>query len=606
MVVELSCLPESFEALRAVVPEGFNLSERIIDPVIIIDHVDGCTVAKLAGSRLVRGVRNVYPTPSSRHCWVVDSTVFRPLPRDSVDIFSDLLAGNDPDNLTYSVAIGILRSDNAVMGAVAGEAFLRSGRVAAEDYSGQITIPGLTAELFPYQARGVRWMRDTISHTGGLILADEMGLGKTLQIIALLLTGPLPVSAPALIICPTSLIANWVREFARFAPEVTVLIHRGAHRAGIFRELQKTNVVIATYDTVVNDISIFSAFEGSWVICDEAQAIKNPDSIRRQAIASIPRRRAIPMTGTPVENTLLDLWSLADFAIPGLLSTRDAFEVEFPDSKEAAQALGRLTDQIILKRLVADVAGDLPERTDIEFPLELDERLIDHYRQVREETIAKYPIAGAMVATLHLQMVCAHPWLRRTDADADGDQAALNRDPSIPLMTPKMERAVELLREAFINGNKVIVFALFNRIGDLLREACAGLPSAYWGAINGSTQQDQRQAIIDAFSAYDGPGCLVLNPKAAGAGLNITAATIVIHFTPVWNPALEAQASARAHRRGQTKPVRIYHLFYEDTVERVMIDRSLWKRELGNETVPVSSRDATDLKRALNIAPGKT
>ena len=138
-----------------------------------------------------------------------------------------------------------------------------------------------------------------------------------------------------------------------------------------------------------------------------------------------------------------------------------------------------------------------------------------------------------------------------------------------------------------------------------MKEAFSGFPDAYWGAINGSTPQEGRQAIIDDFSTHNGPGCLILNPKAAGAGLNITAATVVIHFTPVWNPALEAQASARAHRRGQTQPVTVYRLFYKDTVEEVMIDRSLWKSELANESVPVSSRDATDLKRALEIAPEK-
>ena len=130
------------------------------------------------------------------------------------------------------------------------------------------------------------------------------------------------------------------------------------------------------------------------------------------------------------------------------------------------------------------------------------------------------------------------------------------------------------------------------------------LPSAYWGAINGSTPQEERQQIVEAFSAHEGPGCLVLNPKAAGAGLNITAATVVIHFTQAWNPALEAQASARAHRRGQTEPVTIYRLFYEDTVERVMVDRSRWRRDLGNEAVPVSTRESKDLERALTLRPG--
>lgn len=601
---DFGSLPQSFEELRKVVPDGFTLSERIIDPVIMLTRNGNRIVARLAGCRRLRGIKRIHPAPGNHHSWVLDGQVIRPLPRDAGSIFFSLLDGKNPDDLSYSAAIRLIRDQPSVMAVEADETFLTTGKVAAESLAGEIVIPGLTANLFPYQARGIRWMRDTISQTGGLILADEMGLGKTLQVIALLVMEPPPPTAPALIVCPTSLIANWLREFVRFAPSLTVMVHRGPHRAGIYRGLQRTNVVISTYDTTVNDISIFSAFEWSWVICDEAQAIKNPDSNRRQAVAKIPRRYAIPMTGTPVENTLLDLWSLADFAIPSMLGSRHEFEEEFPDSLESAQALGHLTDPIILKRRVADVAGDLPERIDIDLPLEFDDRLADHYRQVLQDTRAKYPVAGDLVATLQLQLVCAHPWLRRADdADVDGDRALLNRDPSIPLMTPKMERTVELLRESFFNSRKVIIFALFNRTGDLLREASAGLPPAFWGAINGSTPQSERQPIIDAFSAHDGPGCLILNPKAAGAGLNITAATVVIHFTPVWNPALEAQASARAHRRGQTLPVTVYRLFYEDTVEQVMIDRSSWKSELGNEIVPLASRDATDLERALRIAP---
>lgn len=605
-MADVPSLPISFEALRSCPPEGFTLSERVIDPVIIIDRVGQSIVARLAGVRSLRGGRSVHRAPSNRHAWVVDGSIIRPLPRDVANLFVELLRGAVPDNLTYSEAIRLIRDTGAVIAAEPEEAFLRAGRVVAEDLESDIAIPGLTATLFPYQARGVRWMWETTKNTGGIILADEMGLGKTLQIIALLLMDPPKPNVPALIVCPTSLIANWVREFERFAAGITLMVHRGPNRAGVYRELQKASVVITTYDTMVNDISIFSSFEWSWVICDEAQAIKNPDSNRRRAIATIPRRRTIPMTGTPVENSLLDLWSLADFAIPGLLGSRCEFEAAYPDSIESAQSVGRYTDPVILKRRVADVASDLPERIDIDLPLELDDQLAEHYLMVRETTLAKYPVAGALVATLQLQLVCAHPWLRRDEeSDADGEEARVARTNEYPLMTPKMERAVALLQEAFFNGRKVIIFALFNRIGDLLKEAFSGFPDAFWGGINGSTPQEERQAIIDDFTGYDGPGCLVLNPKAAGAGLNITAATVVIHFTPVWNPALEAQASARAHRRGQTQPVTVYRLFYKDTVEEVMIDRSLWKSELANESVPVSSRDAADLKRALEIAPEK-
>jgi SNF2 family DNA or RNA helicase len=605
-VTDLASLPEVFEKLRKDIPAGYTLSERVLDPVVLLERAGGHIVARLAGTRMVKGARSVIAAPTNSHAWVVDETIIRPLPRDVSVLLEEALGGTDPSDVRFSEAIRLLRSPPESIGTVPGPTLLQSGRVAADTHTDELKIEGLHAVLFPYQARGVQWMWETIGQTGGIILADEMGLGKTIQIIALLMLDPPVKSSPALIVCPTSLIANWVREIDRFAPTLSVIVHRGSHRAGIFRDLQRASVVITTYDTMVNDISLFSSFEWSWLICDEAQAIKNPHSNRRKAVVTIPRRRAVPMTGTPVENTLLDLWSLADFAIPGLLGDHSTFVVEFPDTEDAAKALGLLTDPIILKRRVADVAGDLPERIDIDIPIELDEQLIEHYRYVRESTIAKYPVAGALVATLQLQLFCAHPWLRQDDPAFEIEDASLEHGSTFPLVTPKMDRTVQLLHEAFHNGRKVIVFALFNRVGDLIREAFKDFPAPYWGAINGSTPQERRQPIIDEFSEHAGPACLILNPKAAGAGLNITAATVVIHYTPVWNPAVEAQASARAHRRGQTEPVTVYRLFYIRTVEEVMIDRALWKSELANDAVPVSTRDASDLRRALQIMPEKS
>lgn len=606
-MLDLEKLPTSFRELVHSPPNGYTLSDRILDAEVQIDRTEGRINARLVGVRTIKGHRRLLNTPSSEHAWVQDGNTLLPLPSDAPETLKSMLAGSDPENLTFKTAIDLLRDETGIIPVSSTERFRASGTEAAAPLQDSVEISGLQATLYPYQAKGVEWMRRTLKNTSGLILADEMGLGKTLQIIALLLMDKPPESAPALVVCPTSLITNWVREIGQFGPSLSVHVHRGPGRTGVFRGLQKSNVVITTYDTMVNDIALFSAFEWTWVICDEAQAIKNPDSNRRRAITSILRRRAIPMTGTPVENTLLDLWSLIDFAIPGLLGTRGEFETDYPDSLDAAAELSRITDPVILRRRVSDVADDLPERIDIDLPLDLDEDLMDHYRAVREEALERYPVAGALVATLQLQLVCAHPWLRQTRMDdIDGEFAEVDRSSDLSLMTSKMERTVELLHEAFINGRKVIVFALFNRLGGIIHEAAKGLPEAYWGAINGRTDQSDRQKIIDEFSAHDGPGCLVLNPKAAGAGLNITAATIVIHYTPVWNPALEAQASARAHRRGQTLPVTVYHLFYEDTVERVMLDRSAWKHQLGNEIMPMATRDRDDIVRALAIQPGKS
>ena len=598
-------LPADFRQISAAPPQGWELSSRVVQPEIRIRKEGAGFALHVAGTKTVRGEKKVWDAPGPDYNWVADGNVIRPLPHNTPAIVRQMLGGQLPKTLSFPDVVRLVRLGNPDIPVIAEESVFHSAQSAAADLRPDQDIPGLHATLFPYQAQGVAWMDQTIRHTGGLILADEMGLGKTIQIIALLLCEKPETSRPALIICPTSLIANWRKEIMKFAPELSVLIHRGHNRTGITAGLQRAQVVLSTYDTVVNDISIFAGMPWSWLICDEAQALKNPDSGRRQAVGRIPRQRTIPMTGTPVETSLLDLWSLADLAIPGLLGSREDFEADHPDSEESAKNLARLTDPVVLCRKVRDVAGDLPERIDIDLPLELGDELSRRYDEVLAETLEKYPVAGNLVATGQLQLFCAHPWLQGSgDPERDQD-AGIDPSAGMPLVTPKVERAIAILEEAFRSGRKVLVFAIFNRCGEIIREAAQGrLPDAYWGAINGSTPQEERQAIVDAFSGHDGPGCLVLNPKAAGAGLNITAATVVIHFTQAWNPALESQASARAHRRGQTEPVYIYRLFYEDTVERVMIDRSQWRRELGNEAVPVSTRDADDLRRALSIRPG--
>lgn len=599
--------PKDFRDLLAAPPAGMAISERLIEPCLRISGENGVFGVRLFGAHRVRGVTSMLEAPSMRHNWVADLKTIRPLPYDTPDLVRTLLPARGGGTLSFSQALALVRKDSDAICIVADESVFSPAKTSADKITGLSPVLGLNADLFPYQARGVAWMLSTIRHTGGIILADEMGLGKTIQIISLLLSERPTTSQPALIVCPTSLIANWRKEILRFGPELSILIHRGPERTGVSTGLQRSDVVITTYDTLVNDETIMLGVTWSWLICDEAQAVKNPDSNRRRVAGSIRRLRTVPLTGTPVETSLTDLWSLADLAIPDLLGSREEFQRTYPDDEASARAVSRLTDPIVLRRRVADVAGDLPQRTDIDIPLELGPQLSELYTQVRDETLAKYPVAGAMVAAGQLQLFCAHPWLRGGGAGPDdgNEDAEVTRANDAPLMTPKMERAIAIIREAFENNRKVLLFALYNRCGGLIREASAGLPSAYWGAINGSTPQEERQAIVDAFSAHDGPGCLVLNPKAAGAGLNITAATIVIHFTQAWNPALEAQASARAHRRGQTQPVQIYRLFYEDTVERVMIDRSTWRRELGNEAVPISTRDEADLRLALSIGPAR-
>ena len=595
--------PADYREVTRGLPEGWQASERVVDPIILLRRTDTGFRLDLAGRRTVRGETKTWNAPSPDHNWVADDMVIRPLPYDVRRVVREIVGSGDYTKLSFAEVVRLLRLEQLEIPIEPHESVFLPAKEAAQDFDDNLTVAGLNATLYPYQARGVAWMLRTLRHTGGVILADEMGLGKTIQIISLLLLERPDEQRPALIVCPSSLLANWRREILSFAPELSLLIHRGHQRTGVVSGLQRAQIVLVTYDTVVNDRAIFTGFRWRWLICDEAQALKNPDSTRRQVIGSLRSDFAVPMTGTPVETSLRDLWSLIDLAIPELLGSRKHFEDNFPDTESSAKNLSLLTDPVILRRRVKDVADDLPDRIQIDVPLELGQELCEKYNDVRRETLEKYPVAGALVATGQLQLFCAHPWLRGNSGDETDEDAVVSRSRDLPLLTPKMERAVSIIEEAFLSGKKILLFAIYNRCGDLIRKASEALVPAYWGAINGSTPQEKRQEIVDEFSAHDGPGCLVLNPKAAGTGLNITAATIVIHYTLSWNPALEAQASARAHRRGQTEPVYIYRLFYENTIERIMIERSEWRNELGNEAVPISSRDKDDLRRALDLAP---
>jgi SNF2 family DNA or RNA helicase len=435
----------------------------------------------------------------------------------------------------------------------------------------------------------------------------KMGLGKTIQILALLLLNPPGNQNPALIACPTSLITNWCREIEKFAPSFTYLVHRGSNRTGYYKNLMRSDIVITTYDTLVNDISAITGVEWSYLICDEAQAVKNPNSRRREKLATVPRTFTIPVTGTPIETSLMDLWSLADLAIPGLLGTKHYFGSLYPDSEDGARELSIVTDPIILKRQVKDVAGDLPERTNINLPISMSDIEAVEYERIRKEVLDEYGPAGPLVAVGQLSLFTAHPWLRIRDTDDDNweDNIELHENDAFTLITPKVEACLNILAEAFMRNKKVLIFASYNYCGHLLKRAGErlSLPNAYWNAINGSTPQDERQSIVDEYTEHLGPAALVLNPRAAGAGLNITAATIVVHYTQNWNPALEMQASARAHRRGQEMPVTVYRLFYENTVEETMIARCEWRANIADIAVAISNRENQDREAALTSSP---
>lgn len=587
----------NFENIDALDLTDCRVDDRFLQPVVAIERdQDGVLLAFLEGWRSTRQGPIRYRFPTLRHDWAFIGGVVRRIPSDAPPIIERLLGAKSDGILDLTNLLRMSRTEADVRVHIEPEALLMT---EAGELHGDNTPEGLQAELFDYQAQGVAWMADRTRKAGGFILADEMGLGKTIQVIALLLQFRPSPESPALIVAPTTLLTNWQQELIKFAPSLTHLLHRGAGRAGLARDLQRADIIITTYDTLSLDRALMESVRWKWIILDEAQAVRNPETARRQAIEGLSRDHLVPMTGTPVETTLRDLWSLMDLALPGLLGSLDSFEASYDDEVDDAGALSAIVGGLILRRRVEDVASDLPERIDIDLPVDSDQKFHDKYAQVRERVIEKYPQAGHLVAVNQLSMYCAHHAFAEREGVAI--EEVLRNLPYNQLLSPKLETTLELLYEAFMNGRKVLIFSNFNGTVELFKRVAGTLPKAYWNAINGSTAQGDRQKIVEEFSHYDGPGCLILNPNAAGAGLNITAATIVIHFTLYWNPALEAQASARAHRRGQTQPVRVYRLYYPETVEEIMLERSRRRREMGDAAMQDAEAEKADLRRAIGM-----
>lgn len=418
--------------------------------------------------------------------------------------------------------------------------------------------PGLTASLYPYQMSGFAKLAGIVSHDVGALLCDEMGLGKTVQAIALLLDQK--HRGQSLVIAPSSLLTNWQRELAAFAPGLTVVRHSGSGRAGVLSALSGWDIVLTSYDTAMNDISFLRDTEWNLIVLDEAQRIKNAGTLRSQVIKSLPSRACVCVTGTPVENSLTDLWSLSEASLPQLLGSLPRFESMYTDDAASALALGQIVAPITVRRAVADVAADLP-------PLLADDIAIDMDPTLRAFYEAAVP-TGSLADVTNARVIAAHG----------------HADPADDLVSSaKGDVVLAMLEEVFGRREKALVFASFSRSLDrlelMVRDAC---PNSYLAVVDGRKASDDRQAIIDRFSEFDGPGALFMNPKAAGEGLNIVAANHVFHFNPEWNPATTKQATARAYRRRQTLPVFVHHLYYADTVEDDAMVRQSQKAALAD------------------------
>jgi SNF2 family DNA or RNA helicase len=438
-----------------------------------------------------------------------------------------------------------------------------------------LALPGgLRATLRPYQADGVAFLQRVREAGLGGVLADEMGLGKTLQTIAHICLeheqGRL--TAPVLVVAPTTLIGNWVRETARFAPALRVVVLHGSARAARWDAVPAAHVVVTTYPVLVRDEDRFTAHAFHLVVLDEAQAIKNARSQARRVLERIAAGHRICLTGTPVENNLGELWSIFDWLSPGVFGDELAFRrfwrqpIEQHADVERLAALRELVAPWVLRRLKRDVARELPPKTELSSPVELGAEQRDLYEAIRvaahadvRRAIRNKGIAASAVTILDaltkLRQVCCDPRLVSMSAARNVKESA------------KLAALLGLLDEHLAGGHRVLIFSQFTSMLALVSGALGARGVAHL-ALTGKTRD--RQRVVDAFEDGRAPVFLI-SLKAGGTGLNLTSADTVVHYDPWWNPAAQAQATDRAYRIGQTRPVFVHNLYVCGTVEeRVM------------------------------------
>ena len=446
----------------------------------------------------------------------------------------------------------------------------------------------LDAILRPYQRAGVAFLQHLRAHDAGGVLADDMGLGKTLQTIAHLCLEKASgrPEHPSLVVAPTSLVTNWRRELAKFAPQLRVTVLHGKDRNKQRSELAGSDVCITTYPVLVRDLEFFAEREFHYVVLDEAQTIKNRRSRAHEAVQQLHSRHRLCLTGTPIENNLEELFSLFDFLMPGLLGDEMSFRhfYRFPIELHRDESrLHTLRDQVapyVLRRMKRDVAKELPPKTDIVRPVELRGKQRELYESIRvaahadvRSAIRKHGVAGSTLpildALMKLRQLCCDPRLCKSEAARFVRESA------------KYELFFELLTQLRRDGHRVLVFSQFTSMLALLAQ---GLCERRIGYVTLTGKTENRQKPVDDFEGGKADVFLI-SLKAGGTGLNLVSADTVIHYDPWWNPAAQDQATDRAHRIGQTKPVFVYNLVAAGSVEERMLGLQQRKRELANSVL---------------------
>ncbi|MBZ4663719.1 MAG: helicase associated domain protein [Caloramator sp.] len=444
-----------------------------------------------------------------------------------------------------------------------------------------IEIPAsLKNILRDYQVICFKWLKTLSNLDLGGILADDMGLGKTLQTITLILSEN--KNKKFLIVAPSSLLFNWKSEFERFAPEVKVLIVEGDRkkREELISEIENNDVIITSYPLIRRDIEFYKNYEFDMCILDEAQHIKNPESLNARSVKKINSRVRFALTGTPMENNLSELWSIFDFVLPGLLYSKNEFldKYEKPilkyNDKNTLEYLKKTIAPFILRRKKSDVLNELPEKIETKLICEMTKKQNELYkayllkaREDVERLIKNGEFESNKIQVLklltRLRQICCHPSIFLEDYKGDSG---------------KFNQLEELLEELIEGNHKVLIFSQFTSLLDLTKKILEEKKIKY-SYLDGSTDVSKRKVIVDEFNNGK-TDIFLLSLKAGGTGLNLTTADTVIHLDPWWNPAVEEQASDRAHRIGQKKVVQVFKMITKDSIEEKIYDLQNKKKEL--------------------------
>lgn len=459
----------------------------------------------------------------------------------------------------------------------------------------------LRERLRPYQITGAQWLLTHAQAGLGALLADEMGLGKTVQMLAALEKIP----GLKLVVCPSSLVWNWRREAEQFLPNLRVLTLDGSDREKKFSEMAEFDLVVTSYALLRRDVDRYRAVEFSAVVLDEAQHIKNPDSQNAKAALALRARSRFILTGTPVENSIRDLWSLFEFLLPGYLGARSDFKERYETpllSGQMSTEWPRLLRRIrpyLLRRKKADILPELPAKLEQIIEIELTDSQKATYDQLQAaarsqvDQLTEKGASGAarmrvLTALLRLRQACC-------------DLRLFGGEMPMETASAKLAALLELLEEAMDGGHRVLIFSQFTSMLDLIGQALTERNIVYC-RLDGSTRD--RQAVVERFQNDASIPVFLISLKAGGVGLNLTAADTVIHFDPWWNPAVEAQATDRAHRIGQTQVVTSIKLIARDTIEARVLSLQNKKRELLEGTVDAEAAlaqlTADDLKELIS------